>query len=113
VRGGVVAQFAQGARPAGAALVNCARGGIVDEGALGEALARGHLSGAGIDVYEAEPPPPDHPLLAMPNVFSTPHAAAATREAAWRMSTHAARNILDFLDGRLEASMVYPVPPRA
>jgi D-3-phosphoglycerate dehydrogenase len=99
--------------PAGAALVNCARGGIVDEGALGEALARGHLSGAGIDVYEAEPPPPDHPLLAMPNVFSTPHAAAATREAAWRMSTHAARNILDFLDGRLEASMVYPVPPRA
>jgi phosphoglycerate dehydrogenase-like enzyme len=46
-------------------------------------------------------------------VFLTPHAAAATREAAMRMSTGAARNILDFLDGRLEPSMVYPVPPRA
>jgi len=99
--------------PAGASVVNCARGGIVDEAALAAALAAGRLSGAGIDVFDAEPPPPDHPLLAMPNVFLTPHAAAATREAAIRMSTGAARNILDFLDGRLEPSMVYPVPPRA
>lgn len=99
--------------PAGAAVVNCARGGIVDEAALADALARGRLSGAGIDVFDAEPPPPDHPLLALPGVFLTPHAAAATREAAWRMSTHAARNVLDFLDGRLDPANVYPVPPRA
>jgi len=97
--------------PAGAALVNCARGGIVDEAALAQALVAGHLSGAGIDVFEAEPPPPDHPLLAAPNVFLTPHSAAATVEAAWRMSTGAAQNVLDFLDGRLEPSMVFPVPP--
>lgn len=98
--------------PKGAAVVNCARGGIVAEDALAAALASGHLSGAGIDVFDAEPPPPDHPLLALPNVFLTPHSAAATREAAWRMSTHAARNVIDFLDGRLDPSMVYPVPPR-
>jgi D-3-phosphoglycerate dehydrogenase len=99
--------------PAGAAVVNCARGGIVDEAALAQALGAGRLSGAGIDVFDAEPPPPDHPLLVLPNVFLTPHAAAATREAAMRMSTGAARNILDFLDGRLDPSMIYPVPPRA
>jgi len=99
--------------PKGAAVVNCARGGIVAEDALAAALASGHLSGAGVDVFDAEPPPPDHPLLVLPNVFLTPHSAAATREAAWRMSTHAARNVLDFLDGRLDPAMVFPVPPRA
>ena len=98
--------------PRGAAVVNCARGGIVAEDALAAALASGHLAGAGVDVFDAEPPPPDHPLLAQANVFLTPHSAAATREAAWRMSTHAARNVLDFLDGRLDPSMVFPVPPR-
>jgi D-3-phosphoglycerate dehydrogenase len=99
--------------PVGAAVINCARGGIIDETALAQALAAGRLGGAGIDAFEAEPPPPDHPLLSMPGVFVTPHAAAATREAAMRMSTGAARNILDFLDGRLDPSMLYPVPPRA
>jgi D-3-phosphoglycerate dehydrogenase len=98
--------------PAGAAVVNCARGGIVDEAALADALARGHLSGAGVDAFEVEPPPPDHPLLGAPGVLLTPHAAAATREAALRMATHAARNVVDFLDGRLDPSMVFPVPPR-
>ncbi|MFN8841309.1 MAG: NAD(P)-dependent oxidoreductase [Burkholderiales bacterium] len=99
--------------PKGAAVVNCARGNIVDEAALAAGRASGPRAGAGIGGFDAPPPPPDHPLLALPNVFLTPHSAAATREAAWRMSTHAARNILDFLDGRLDPAMVFPVPPCA
>jgi D-3-phosphoglycerate dehydrogenase / 2-oxoglutarate reductase len=95
----------------GSALVNCARGGIVDEAALAAALRSGHLSGAGVDVFDVEPPPLDNPLLGLPNAFLTPHAAAATHEAALRMATGAAENLLAFLDGCLDPSMVYPLPP--
>ena len=60
----------------GAILVNTARGGIVDEAALAEALTAGHLRGAGLDVYETEPVPRDNPLVGHPGVISTPHIAA-------------------------------------
>ena len=65
----------------GAMLVNTARGGIVDEDALAEALADGHLAAAGLDVFAKEPPDPAHPLFALANVVVTPHISAGTRDA--------------------------------
>lgn len=91
-----------------AILVNTSRGGIVDETALYEALTGGRLLGAGLDVFEREPPPPDHPLLRLPNVIATPHSAALTAECAMRMATAAARGLADVLHGRRPAHVANP-----
>ncbi len=82
-----------------AIVLNVARGGIVDEAALARALVEGRLGGAGIDVYEQEPPT-GSPLLEAPNTVLTPHLGASTAEAQVLVATEVADQILDVLDGR-------------
>ncbi len=83
-----------------ARVINAARGELVDEPALIEALQRGTIAGAALDVYEQEPPPSDNPLFKMDNVILTPHNAALTKECTIRMALHAAMGIDDVLSGR-------------
>lgn len=80
-------------------LINTARGGIVVEHALYDALLAGKLAGAGLDVFEQEPPPHGHKLFDLPNVIIAPHVAGVTREALDRMGEQTARNMLSVLDG--------------
>lgn len=98
------AEFAR-ARP-GAILVNTARGGIVDEAALVAALKEGRIAAAGIDVFDSEPPAPDHPLLAFDQVVLSPHVAGLTRPAAERMAVASVQNVLDFFSGRIDPDLI-------
>ena len=81
-------------------LVNTARGGLVDEQALADALAAGRIAGAGLDVLTQEPPSDGSPLLTSPNCVITPHVASATRKARARLIAAAAANLAAFLAGR-------------
>jgi len=81
-------------------VVNTARGGIIDEAALEAALKNGQLAGAGLDVFDTEPAPIDHPLLKLANVLTAPHMAGVTRESVDRMAVQAVRNVLSVLDGQ-------------
>ncbi len=96
-----------GAMKPGAILINCARGGIVDEAALIRALDSGRLGGAGIDVLDSEPPAPDHPLFGREDVLLAPHNGAASIFSAQEMSRMAGQNIIDFFDGRLHSDRVF------
>ncbi len=81
----------------GVRIINCARGGIVDEAALLEGLRSGHVAGAALDVFEQEPPPKDHPLLALDTVIATPHLGASTGEAQENVSRAIVQQVADFL----------------
>jgi len=80
----------------GARIVNCARGGLIDEHALFEALQSGHLAGAALDVFEKEPPK-DSPLLGLENIVLTPHLGASTREAQTTAGSEIAQQVTVYL----------------
>ena len=80
-------------------LINTSRGAIVDEAALVQALNEKKIAGAGLDVFEEEPPAPDNPLLALENVILTPHSAALTKQCVSRMATDAVTGVLAVLEG--------------
>lgn len=84
----------------GSILINTGRGPLVDEEAVAEALASGHLGGYGADVMIDEPPSPNNPLLAQRNAFITPHIAWATREARQRLMDICVRNVKAFIEGK-------------
>ena len=93
----------------GVRLINCARGGLIDETALLEALESGKVAGAALDVFEVEPPSADHPLFKQPNVVLTPHLGASTAEAQENVGIEVARQIRDYLlDGAVVNAVNMP-----
>lgn len=93
----------------GAILINTSRGEVVDEPALCRALAEGHLFGAGIDVFDPEPPPADNPLFGMENVVVTSHLASATVEASLRSSTGVVDQIEQMAKGERPTWLIDPL----
>src|SRR5437660_6572070 len=93
----------------GVRVINCARGGLVDETALFEAIKSGVVAGAALDVFEQEPPPPDHPLLSLAEVIVTPHLGASTTEAQEGVAVTVAEQMRDYLlTGTLRGAVNVP-----
>ena len=92
----------------GTILVNASRGAVVDEAALIEALQEGHLGGAGLDVYDPEPPAPDNPLFQLDQVVLTPHLASFTEEGRRRMGLTVAEEVLRVLRGETPQYLANP-----
>lgn len=92
----------------GAIFISTARGGIHDEHALADAIRSGHLAGAGLDVWHAEPPPLDHPLLALDNVVATFHTAGVSHEGRRNVASMAAEQIVQMVNGGRPPRLVNP-----
>jgi len=104
VNAAAIAKMKKGVR-----LVNCARGGIIDERALADAIKAGHVAGAALDVFVEEPPPTDHPLLQLPQVIVTPHLGASTSEAQINVAVAIAEQVSKFLlRGEVESAVNMP-----
>jgi len=94
---------------AGVRIINCARGGLIDEAALYQAIKSGKVAGAALDVFESEPPPNDHPLLQLDEVIVTPHLGASTTEAQEGVAFTVAEQMRDFLlTGELRGAVNLP-----
>ncbi|HIC79602.1 MAG TPA: 3-phosphoglycerate dehydrogenase [Kiloniellaceae bacterium] len=89
----------------GALFVNVARGSLVDEGALADAVEQGHLLSAGTDVWHELPPGPDHRFMSLPNMIVTPHCAAHTDACLSRMAVISVQNVFDFFDGKAKREL--------
>ncbi|MBC7347602.1 MAG: hydroxyacid dehydrogenase [Clostridia bacterium] len=89
-------------------LINTARGGVLDENALEEALQEGRIAGAALDVFESEPPNPRKGLFSCPNLLVTPHMAALTDQSLVRMAVEAATGIADYFAGQRPKNIVNP-----
>jgi phosphoglycerate dehydrogenase-like enzyme len=103
---GLIARKELAAMKPTAYVISTARGGVIDQVELLDALRAGIISGAGLDVFEEEPLPPNHPLTKLENVVLSPHTASLTRECALRMDEVAARNCLDAIDGKLDPALI-------
>jgi D-3-phosphoglycerate dehydrogenase / 2-oxoglutarate reductase len=106
---GIVGAEAFSRMKTGARVINCARGGLIDEGALYDALKSGKIAGAALDVFEQEPPAPDHPLLKLDEVIVTPHLGASTAEAQEGVAFTVAEQMRDYLlHGTLRGAVNVP-----
>lgn len=92
----------------GGIIVNCARGGIIQEQALADALHSGHLAGAGLDVIEPAPPPDDHPLLSAPNIIITPHTAFFSQASTIELERRTAQEALRVLNANHPENLINP-----
>jgi D-3-phosphoglycerate dehydrogenase len=106
---GIVGSQAFSKMKRGVRIINCARGGLVDERALLAAIKEGIVAGAALDVFEQEPPPADHPLLALDEVIATPHLGASTTEAQEGVALTVAEQMRDYLStGALRGAVNVP-----
>jgi len=105
---GMIGAEALGRMKTGSWVVNCARGGVVDERALRSALDSGQIVGAALDVFEQEPPGHPHLLVGHPRVIATPHIAASTHEAQERVAVEVAMQVAAYLQGRPARGIVNP-----
>ena len=93
----------------GVRIINCARGGLIDEQALADAISSGHVAGAALDVFETEPLPPDSPLRKIPNLVLTPHLGASTAEAQESVGIEIAQSIrAALLEGTIRNAVNMP-----
>jgi D-3-phosphoglycerate dehydrogenase len=105
---GMVGQKELNVMKKGAYVINTARGGIVNEKDLYQALGSGQITGAALDVFEIEPPDPADPLLSQPNLLATPHYAGTTEESLYRVGMVMVEELINFLQGKPPK---YPVNP--